>query len=98
MVALDHLKKIMQIEGVDRNYGKVAREDALSAWIKEWVVEVESEKSVIKTEFTSEEEDYLKYHLATCMAEKLMEDVIRVDNEKYKIKTSIVALRRGVNS
>lgn len=92
--SIRELFKIVAMEGVDRSSGRTARESALKDWVSDWIVEVETSQSVIKTNLTSEEEDFLKYWLAYTIGDKLMEDCIDVQSEKTKITTKILALRR----
>jgi len=88
------LKKIIKIEGIDRESGRIAREIALGDWINSWVVEVESSQSIIKGSLTSEEDDFIKYHMATKMGEILMEECIAVKTTPNNITTKIKALKR----
>ena len=63
-------------------------------WIDENIVIVSQSQSVIKTNFTAEEEDVLKYFLAGKLSEELMEEVVRVDVKPNEISTKIVAFKR----
>ena len=91
---MEELHKVMSIEGLNRKSGRLARELALEEWINDWIVEVSTSQSIIKTNLTSEEDDFLKYYLAYQMGDKLMDDCIDVTNEKNKITTKVMALRR----
>jgi len=92
--SLVDLRKVMKIEGIDWKSGRDAREEALNEWINEWIVEVETSQSIIKSSLTSEEDDFLKYHLATQIGDRLMDDCIAVKVTKNKITTKIRALKR----
>ena len=92
--AIEELRKIIQIEGLTHENGATARAKALECWISEWVTHIGMEQSVIKTNLDSEEEDFVKYYLATQMGDLLMNECIDVTNEKYKIKAEVLALRR----
>ena len=63
-------------------------------WMDENIVIVSQSQSVIKTNFTSEEEDVLKYFLAGKLSEELMEEAVKVDIEPNKVSTKIVAFKR----
>ena len=89
------LLKVVRIEGVDRKSGTVAREIALEQWINDWIVDIETSQSVIKTNLTSDEDDFLKYYLAYQVGDRLMDECIAVNSEKTKITTRILALKRG---
>jgi len=92
--SLKELKKVMQIEGTDRKSGRIAREIALEQWIDEWIVEVNASQSIIKGSLSSEENDFIKYHMATMMGEELMNDCIDVKATPSSISTKIKALKR----
>ena len=92
--ALEELRNIVKIEGVDRNSGNLARAKALEEWISENVIDVKFSQSVIKNNLTSEESDYLMYYLAYQIGDKLMDDCIEVYHEKNKITTTVKALKR----
>jgi len=91
---IEELYKVVAMEGINRESGRIAREKALEEWINDWVVEVSTSQSVIKNNLSSEEDDFLKYYLAYQMGDRLMDDCIDVTNEKTKITTKILALRR----
>ena len=92
--ALKLLSKIIEIEGVDRKSGTSARKIALKEWISDWVIVGSAEKSVIKSNFTSEETDFIKYHLSTCLVTSSLEEVVTFSEEKYKVRASMLAIRR----
>ena len=91
---IDQLYKIIEIEGLDRLSGLSARKQALSNWIKEWIVEVSVEQSMIKTNLSIEEEDYLKYYCSKVIGEALMDDCIQVEVGSNKLKLNISAIKR----
>ena len=93
---LRDLLKIVEMEGIDRGSGKLARVKAIHNWMEENLVKVESSQSIIKNHFTSEEEDVLKYYMATKMAEELMEEAITIDVQKNKVVTQVVAFKRSI--
>lgn len=90
---LRELRNILEIEGLDRKSAKKARSEALEAWIDRWVYQVEIKQSIIKSNFTSEEMDFIKYHTAKVASEALMEDCISLDLNEKEIKLSLKALR-----
>ena len=94
--ALLDLIKIASIEGLTRKDGVIAREQAILDWTKYWIEEVEASQGVIKTSMTSEEEDFVKYHMAGKLTEELMENCIDMEILPSKIKTKITAVRRRV--
>lgn len=91
---IDQLYKIIEIEGLNRSSGILARKKALSNWIKEWIVEVSVEQSMIKTNLSLDEEDYLKYHCSKVIGEALMEDCIGVEVGSNRLKLNIRAIKR----
>lgn len=93
--SIQELYKVISMEGVCRKSGSAAREIALTEWINDWIVEIETSQSVIKSNLTSEEDDFVKYYLAYQVGDKLMDDCITVNSEKTKITTKILALKRG---
>jgi len=92
--SLKELFKVMEIEGIDRKSGRIAREIALETWISDWIVDVETSQSVIKPVLDSEEEDFLKYYLAYQIGDKLMDDCISVNRSPRCVSIQIKALRR----
>ena len=92
--SIKELRKVMKIEGTDRKSGRVAREIALEQWINEWIVEVRKSQPIIKSSLSSEESDFIKYHMATLMGEDLMDDCIEVKSSPKNISTKIKALKR----
>lgn len=93
--ALELLVKVMEIEGIDRKSGTLARKLALEEWINDWIIQGNAEKSVIKSNFTSEEKDFIKYHLATCLVTSSLEEVVAFSEEKNKVKATMLAIRRS---
>ena len=92
--ALEQLRNILKIEGIDSKSGGVARERAFEEWVNEWVVEVETSQPIIKKNLTSEDEDFIKYYLSYQIGDKLMDDCISVKATSNLITTRITALRR----
>lgn len=90
---LTELRNILEIEGVDRKSAKKARAEALESWINTWICQVEIRQSVIKSNFTSDEMDFIKYHTARLASEALMEDCMYLDLNEKEIKLSLKALR-----
>ena len=92
--ALKELGKLIEIEGIDRKSGRFARELAFNEWISEWIVEVNISQSIIKGSLSSDEDDFIKYHMASRMGEELMTDCIDVRVTPSSISTKIKALKR----
>lgn len=88
------LLKIVEMEGIGEGNGKLARVKAIHHWMDTNLVKVTNSQSIIKNNFTAAEEDALKYHMASKMAEELMEDAIAIDVQKNKVVTQVVAFRR----
>lgn len=88
------LLKIVEMEGIDRGSGKLARIRAIHYWMDENLVNVKYSQDVVKTKLTSEEEDFLKYHLASKIGEELMEEAVTVDTTNNKITAQVVAFKR----
>lgn len=89
---LEQLKKIISIEGTTKKNGLDARMIALQEWIDTHVQEITVENSVIKSNLSVDEEDFLKYHLGYQIAEKLVEDVAIVISDDNKVKVSVLVL------
>lgn len=93
---LRDLLKIVEMEGIDRGSGRLARIKAIHEWMDSNLVNIKKSQSIIKTNFTSEEEDALKYYMAEKMSEELMEEAIEVEVQSNKVVTQVVAFRRIV--
>lgn len=91
---LKGLLKIVEMEGIDRGSGRLARVKAIHHWMDTNLVNVKRSQSVIKSNFTSEESDALKYHMASVLSEELVEDAIDIKVEDNKVTTQVVAFRR----
>lgn len=92
--ALKDLRSILNVDAVDMKTLKKVQSKLIEEWINSYVEEFEVENSVIKTNLTSEEEDFLKYYLAVQVAEKLIDDHSTVISEDKKIKIKILALKK----
>jgi hypothetical protein len=93
--ALDQLFLICKIEGLRIGEGSSAREKAIEQWINDWVVKVNFKQPVMKTNLTSEEEDYIKYYMAYKTGDRLIDNnCIAVKSSKYNIETEAFALKR----
>lgn len=93
---LRDLLKIVEMEGIDRGSGRLARVKAIHEWMDSNLVSIKKSQSIIKSNFTSDEEDALKYYMASKMAEELMEEAIDVEVLKNKVTTQVVAFKRNV--
>ena len=91
---LEELSKIVKMEGLSRKDGASAREQALSCWVEDNIIEITISNDVIKKNLTSEEEDFLKYYLAYQIADKLMDDCATVISEGNTLKVKILALAK----
>jgi hypothetical protein len=91
---LDSLRKIMDIEGIDRESGNLARRHALEDWINTWVADVTITQPIIKKQFTSDEMDFLKDHSAKKVVEALMEDCVSINLTNNKLRVKIRSLKR----
>jgi hypothetical protein len=92
--ALNELFEIIKIEGISRSDGARAREISLLQWVKDNTVEIEHTQNIIEKSISSEDLDFIKYHMATQMAEKLMDNCIHVNVSKTKVTTKIRAFKR----
>jgi LEA14-like dessication related protein len=91
---LKDLLRIVEMEGIDRGSGRLARVTAIHQWMDENLVNVKATESIINSNLASEEWDTVKYHMAAKMAEELMEDAITIEMEHNKVTTQVVAFRR----
>lgn len=88
------LLKIASIEGLSRIDGTHAREEALKEWLKDWVEEVSDSQSVMMNVVNLENQDSIKYYLASKLSEELMVNCITIEHYPTKITTRIAAFRR----
>ena len=77
------------MEGITKRDGIEARRLALEAFLQNHIQEITVENKLIKTNLTSEEEDFLKYHMGYQIAEKLIDDTAMVIRSRNKIKVSV---------
>lgn len=89
---INELRKIIEMEGTTKKAGLEARRLALEAFLQDHVQEITVENSLIKTNLTSEEEDFLKYHMGYQIAEKLIDDTAMVISSGNKIKVSVLVM------
>ena len=94
MKAIEELIKIASIEGIDPRMGKIAREEALRLWVKEYMVELRIEQPIIKDSLTYEDQNFLKDHIANTMADELLEDCIKVDMSGNQLSAFLMAVKR----
>ena len=92
--ALKDLHKIAELRGVDGKSGVSARKKAMDLWVDEYIKEVTFSQAVIKSNFNSEERDFIIYYLCYKIAEQLMDQgFIEADIDKYKVSTTLLALK-----
>ena len=91
LIALLELLKDCGISGA---LNEVEVIDTVKSWIDKNLTITTQTQSVIKTKFSSEEEDALKYYLAGKLTEELMYDAVDINVEPTKITTKIVAFKR----
>ena len=92
--SIKDLYKIIEIEGISRKNGVIARKDALDQWIKDWVEEIEISQSVIKKSLTIRDEEFIKYYMAKKISEVLMDNCVALNIDKNTIKIKVLALKR----
>lgn len=92
--AIKDLFSILDLPALDVNSLKVAQRILLNNWVNEYIEEFEIENSVIKTNLSSEEEDFLKYYLAHQIAEKLLDDHSTVVSSDNKIKVKVLTIKK----
>lgn len=93
---IQELIKIAGIEGISRSDGVDAREKALSEWLDRWVAVQTVNQSILDRTFTSEEEDFIKYHLAKVAGENLMDECAHINRKKNSIEVKIVAIKKNI--
>jgi len=94
MKAFEDLIKIAGIEGINPSMGSIAREEALRHWIKEYMVEVNVEQSIIKKALTHEDEKFIQSYIADSITEELFDDCIDFNIEKTKVSGKVWAVKR----
>tara|TARA_R110000851_G_scaffold161867_1_gene305560 strand:- start:1736 stop:2035 length:300 start_codon:yes stop_codon:yes gene_type:complete len=80
--------------GVSKYLNEYESLDIVKKWMDKHLTTSTQTQSVIKTKFSSEEEDALKYYLAGKLTEELMYDVVDVDVEPTRITTKVIAFKR----
>lgn len=66
------------------------RKEAVESWVKDHLIQLEMDHSVIKSNFTTEETDFIKYYLAQQLSEKIMESFAEVETTKNNIKVKVM--------
>ena len=87
---MNDLIKIMQISEVDE------RILALSTWISTNIKKFEVKNKVIKLKWTSEEAEFVKYHLANQLAEELVEKYADLDMQNSEITIKLLVLDKNI--
>lgn len=87
--ALKILDQIIQEPDMDK------RNQLYAAWQKEWIEYVDNEQNVInKSTLSSEETDFIWYHIAKQCADELIEkNIANLESTNTKFSSSLVALR-----
>jgi hypothetical protein len=89
------LRKIMQMPDQKHWQSTKMREHALEEWIETWVIECESELSVLNQRFMeSEFEDFLKEQVGKKLFDQVMVESVGISKDNTKIKGNIACLRR----
>lgn len=97
MIDKDIINSLLRLaKEVNQEFSDFEKLKVVHGWINENLTIVKRTQSTIKSNFSSEEEDFLKYHLAREMSEHLMEDSIRVTVEPKAITTEVVAFKRVI--
>ncbi len=91
---LEELRRIISIEGTTSENGLQARRLALENWIQRHVSEVNIENSILKKHLTASDQEFIKFYLASQLAEKILEDHASVINENNKIKVKVLVLNK----
>ena len=89
---IEELKKIVAIEGTTEKNGTAARLAALEVFIRDHIQDITVENHIIKANLTSEEEDFLKYHMGYQIAEKLIDESAMVRSSDNKIRVSVLVM------
>lgn len=91
---IKELYKVVNIEGLDRKFGTEARVKALEEWIRDWIVDMEYSQSILKKNLTMDDMDFIKYHCAKEIGERIMDDCVKLDIDKNEVKLRLLALKR----
>ena len=92
--AIKQLYKIAELRGIDGKSGVEARKKAIEEWISYWVEEVTFSQAVIKSNFSSDEHDFIIYYLCYKLGEQLMDQgFIEAEIGKNKVSTGLLALK-----
>ena len=92
--ALDQLKKVIEIEGIDRKNGRLARQEALVDWINTWVVEISISQPIIKKKLTGEDQALITGHILEKISETIYNESVKVEQTPKLIKVEGLVIRR----
>lgn len=79
---------------VHKYMSEIEMMDAVKFWMDKHLTTSSHSQSVIKSKFSSEEEDALKYYLAGKLTDELMYDAVDINTEPTKITAKVVAFKR----
>ncbi len=88
------LLELLKDCGVHKFMSDIEMMDAVKFWMDKYLTTSTHSQSIIKTNFSSEEEDVLKYYLAGKIADELMYDTVDINTEPTKITAKVVAFKR----
>ena len=90
---LEELWQLIGIAGISPAMGYLAREKALKIWIDRWVYELDHEESYIKSNFSDEEKAVINNHSINIIADKLMEEGVKIEDDSKRLKLKVRVLR-----
>lgn len=88
------LLELLKDCGVYKTMDEIEALDAVKSWMDKYLTVSTHSQSIIKTKFSSEEEDALKYYLAGKLTDELMYDAVDINTEPTKITAKVVAFKR----
>jgi hypothetical protein len=92
--ALQELRRIVELDGLNRKDGRSARIEALDGWIDTWVGEISVSQSIIKKSLTNEDRDVILQYIVEEVAQQLMDDYAKVEITPSKVEVKTMVFKR----
>ena len=94
--ALKQLQEIIRLRDWTEYCPEQKREEALTKWIEDWIIEVEQSQSVVDSKhLNSDMSDFVKYRMGQVLGESLTEECVKFTIEKNKITATMLGIKRG---
>lgn len=90
---IEELMEIAEITGITKDLGVEERKKALKTWVNRWIMEYNHDQPYIKTNFSEEEKDFIKYYSKYVIINELMEECVNIKDDKKRLKMKIRAIK-----